>query len=98
MTGAHIFYIRFLKIPIYLSYKPEGASLSAGDFPKVIIWVSGRGQNCLTLNVSSNLRTHDSAPLVGSGAQLVPCVFPAWTGAPLKGRRELALQTQSSVC
>lgn len=94
MTGAHIFCIGFLKIPIYLSRKPEGASLSAADFPKGIPWVSGCGQHCLPLNVSSNLRTHDSAPLAGSGARL-PCVFPAWTGAPLKGRRKLVLQTQS---
>lgn len=94
MTGAYIFCIRFLKIPIYLSYKPEGASLSAAYFPKGIIWISGCGQHFLTLSVSSNLRTHDSAPLAGFGAWL-PCVFPAWTGVPLKGRRELALQTQS---
>lgn len=43
MTGAHIFCIGFLKIPIYLSYKPEGASLSAGDFPK------GKSQGYLAL-------------------------------------------------
>lgn len=31
MAGAHTFSIRFLKMPIYLLDKPEGASLSADD-------------------------------------------------------------------
>lgn len=87
MTGAHIFCIRFLKIPIYLSYKAEGASLSDGDFPKGIIWVSGLGRHCLTLNISSSLRTHDSAPLVGSGAQRVPCMDQ---GSPQRQERAVS--------
>lgn len=62
-----------------------------------VIWVSAHGRHCLTFNVSSNLRTRNSPLLLGSGAQLLS-VFPAWKGAPLKGRRELALQTRSLVC